>query len=439
MSDTARIRRRSFLKGAAAALALPAIVPEGVIARNGRPGANDRIVIANIGVGGMGRNHVRPDSAALCDVDENHLAEAARRVTQGTPSLYRDYRRVLERRDIDAVIIATPDHWHALMMVHACQAGKHVFCEKPTARTVLEGRAMVNAARHYRRVVQINAQGRSHPNARLACNFVRNGMLGRVRRVDVWHPPNFRPDSWGEPQRVPSTLDWDLWLGPAPWAPYHPKRCHFHFRWFMDYGGGFLRDRGNHALSIVSWLMDNDGYRGRVTVEASGTEFREGFYDVPATLSVKWEFTDPEWTLTWTQPGTPNPRFPGDWGATYRGGRDELVVLAGDGGCEVEQKAKDYSPPPGGFQAFESPGHFQNWLDCIRTGERPVMDVETGHHVVTLCNLGNIAWRLGRKVVFDFAAERFVDDPAADRFLSEPYRSPWTLSGFQENGRETGR
>jgi len=418
---------RRELIGKAAAFALPTIVPGHVLGKPGRPGANDRIVIANIGVGGMGTSHVAPDAAALCDVDDNHLANAARRVTQGTPFLTRDYRRILERKDIDAVIIATPDHWHALMTVHACQAGKHVYTEKPTCKTIEEGRAMVNAARRYKRVVQIGAQGRSNPNAHAACQYVRNGMLGKVSRVEVWHPTNFTTTDYGDPQTPPRHLDWDLWLGPARWAPYHPLRCHFNFRWFMDYGGGFIRDRGNHALSIVCWLMNHDNYQGRVTCEATGTPMLQGFYDVPATMEVKWEFQNPDWTLTWSQPGKPNPRLPGEWGATYYGDKDSLVVLGGDGGCDTETKAKTFQVPSGGVEVFRSPGHRENWLDCIRTGKRPVMDVEIGYRVVTLCILGNIAYTLGRKVTFDMAAERFVGDEEANRMLSEPYRHPWKL------------
>ncbi len=418
---------RRDLVGRAAGLALPAIIPAHVIGRRGRPGANDQIRIGVIGTGGMGRHHVAPDTAAICDVDDGHLADARKRITRGEPFVTKDFRRLLDRDDIDAVIIAAPDHWHALMTVMACQAGKHVMSEKPTSKTIAEGRAMVEAARKYQRVVQIHAQGRSHPVAHAACTFVRNGGIGRIQRVDVWHPVNFTTTSWGEEQPIPAGLDWDLWLGPLRRMPYHPERCHFNFRWLMDSGGGFIRDRGNHALSIVSWLTNNDGYRGRVTCEAKGTPHLSGFFDTPATLDVVWTFEKPRWTLTWSQPGKPNPRFPGDWGATYTGDRDDLVVLGGDGGCDTEDKAKRFTVPSGGIEIYKSPGHRENWLDCIRTGKRPVMDVEIGHHVVTLCNLGNIAWRLGRAVTFDLRRERFVGDEEADRLIAEPYRAPWTL------------
>lgn len=424
--------RRAVLKtgaAVAAGLAFPTVIPSGVLARQGKPGANDRIVIGHIGVGGMGQHHVLADAAALCDVDANHLANAAKRVTQGTPFLCKDYRELLDRKDIDAVMIASPDHWHALQTIHACQAGKHVYCEKPTCKTIAEGQAMIAAARRHKRVVQIGAQGRSNPNAHAACQFIRNNQIGTVKRVEVWHENNWT-GGWGEEKAPPPELDWDMWLGPARWAEYNPLRAHFNFRWFMDYGGGFIRDRGNHVLSVALWCMNQDT-TGPVSVEATGQPAPDGLFDVPVTMSVKWEFKNPDWTLTWDQPGT-RYKFPGSdqeivWGAKYHGDRDTLIVSGGDGGCDTEQKAKDYQPPADGVKIYKSPGHRENWLECIRTGERPVMDVEIGHRVITLGILGNIAYRVGRKLTWDPKAQRFVGDEEANRFLSEPYRKPWTL------------
>jgi len=432
------ISRRELL-GAAAGFGIPAIIPARVLGRPGRPGANDRIVIASIGVGGMGRTHVPPDVAALCDVDRNRMAEVAEKVMQSgnrtipsPPVLVEDYRRILDRKDIDAVTIGTPDHWHAMQTVHACQAGKHVYSEKPTARTIGEGRAMVNAARRHNRIVQIGAQGRSNPNARAACQYVRCGMLGRVGRVEIWHPDNPVSPDVPKPPGPPPHLNWDLWLGPARWREFHPLYHPANFRWFMDLGGGQIRDRGNHAISIVCWLMNHDDYRGLVEVEATGQRQTQGIYDVPLKMEVTWRFQNPSWTLVWSQHAVPDTHKP--WGATYIGDRDTLIVTQGDGACDTEQKAKSFQPPPG-KEVYLHPSsgdtttrHRENWLDCIRTGRRPVMDVEIGYRTVTYCILGNIAWMLGRRVVFDMAAERFVNDPEADRFIHADYRAPWTLS-----------
>ncbi|HLV80247.1 MAG TPA: Gfo/Idh/MocA family oxidoreductase [Chthonomonadaceae bacterium] len=427
-----RISRRSFLKASAATTAvvgMPAIVPEGVIGRPGRPGANDRIVIGHIGVGGMGSGHVHEDAAALCDVDANHLADVAKKVTQGTPFLCKDYRELLDHMDIDAVMIATPDHWHAIMMVNACQAGKDVYSEKPTCKTIQEGQAMVNAARRYGRVVQIGAQGRSQDYAHAACQFIRNGQIGTVRRVEVWHENNWT-DGWGEEKPPPPELDWDLWLGPARWKPYNPQYAHFNFRWMMDFGAGFIRDRGNHVLSLVMWCMNADN-TGPVSVEATGEPAKEGVWDVPVTMEVKWEFKNPDWTLTWSQPGLRHT-FPGGsdpipWGAKYYGDRDTLIVSGGDGGGDTEKKAWDYQPPADGVHIFKSPGHRENWLQCIKTRERTVMPADVGYHVIILPIIANIAYQLGRKLQWDPLAERFIGDEEANRFLAEPYRVPWHL------------
>jgi predicted dehydrogenase len=429
------LTRREVIQSTAGTFAIPMIVPEGVIGRKGRQGANDRIVIANIGVGGMGSNHIYPDSAALCDVDESRLAAAAKKVTVGTPSLYTDFRRVLDRKDIDAVTSGTPDHWHAHIAVMAVQAGKHVYTEKPTARTIGESRAMLNASRYYNRVIQVGAQGRSHPNAHAACQFIRNGGIGKLERVEILHPDNPTTTEYGGEKPVPAGLNWDLWLGPARWREYnhhlHPAR----FRWFMEFGGGQIRDRGNHALSIASWLTGLDDFRGVVTCEARGDAQLTGCYDVPLNFDVTWRFEGLSWTLHWKQMREV-PKTHAPWGATYAGSADTLIVTQGDGACNTEEKAKRYVPPPGG-EVYLHPAsrpdipttdrHRENWLWAIRTGKRPAMDIEFGHRTVTLCNLSNIAWQLGRPVKFDFSTEQFVGDEEADRFIHDSYREPWRL------------
>src|ERR1051325_7183393 len=244
-----RISRREMVKRAATAaatFAIPTLIPSGVLAYRGRPGANDRIVYAHIGVGGMGRSHVVQDAAAICDANIARAHEVAKNQVQGNPMVCQDFRQILDRKDIDAVTIGTPDHWHAIMTVMACQAGKHVYSEKPTCKTIEEGRAMVNAARRYNRVVQIGMQGRSNPPVAQAVNYVRNGQIGQVKRVEIWHPLNFTTDTYYSPTPVPAELDWDMWLGPSRWIDYHPLRCHFNFRWMMDIGEG---DRKSKRLN----------------------------------------------------------------------------------------------------------------------------------------------------------------------------------------------
>jgi predicted dehydrogenase len=320
------------------------------------------------------------------------------------------------------------------MAVMACQAGKHVYSEKPACRTIEEGRAMINASRRYKKVVQIGAQGRSNPNARSACQYVRNGMLGKVSHVEILHPDNPTNQDLPTPQEPPTSLDWNLWLGPARWRPYHRTYHPGSFRWFMGIGGGQIRDRGNHAMSIACWLMNHDGYQGSVRVESHGNPQASGMYDVPLNLVVNYRFSDPDWTMTWRQLAD-IPKSHAPWGATYRGDRDSLIVTQGDGACDTEAKAKSYVPPSGG-EVYLHPApegtnttdrHHLNFLDCIRTGQRPASDVEYIVKACYLCILGNISWLLGRPVTFDYATERFVNDAEADRLISDPMRAPWKI------------
>jgi predicted dehydrogenase len=353
--------------------------------------------------------------AAVCDVDQQRLAAAKHRI--GKPDAYQDFRRILDRPDIDAVLIATPDHWHAAITVMACQAGKDVYCEKPLCRSLREGRKMVQAARRYARVVQMGTQYRSIGRSRQACEWIRNGRLGPVHTVRLSHPCNpiypFEP-----PRPVPSNLDWDLWLGPAPWAAYHPARCHFSFRYFMDYGGGSIADNGVHMFSVVSWAMGTDD-TGPVSVEATGTRARQNLSDVPVELHVRYEFARGPFTMCWDQPGD------GNLNLEFIGSQ---ATLAGFWGFQVTRGKADLSPTRGDEIHLEhSDSHSGNWLECIATRRRPVMDVEIGHRATCWSHLGNIAYLVGRKLRWDPAAERFLGDDEANRLLDRAYREPWHL------------
>jgi len=425
MHTKTKVSRRRFLAASAGVVA-PMILPSGVLAARGRPGANDRLVTGHIGVGGMGNGHLRRlrnHVAAVCDVDQNHLKRAVDNA--GRPvDAYTDYRRILDRNDIDAVVIASPDHWHGVQCVHACQAGKDVYCEKPASKTIEEGQAMVRATNRYGRVVQIGSQGRSTPAAHAACTYIRNGQLGRVHRVECWHyenPVGGDPLKNGEP---PPELDWDLWLGPARWVPYNPERVHFNFRWLLDFGGGQIRDRGAHVLSVVSWCLDLDD-TGPVRVTATGEPPHEGLWDCPTSMEVTYEFKDPDLTIVWSQPGKPASDH--GFGAVYHGEKDTLLVNGGDGGCSTEDKAMNYVPPPDGVEVFKSPGHHENWMNCIKTREKPLMNIEAGHRVATMCILANIAYRLGRPLEWDPVQERCVGDEQANLMLGNPGRGPWHL------------
>jgi len=418
--------RRAFLaravQGVGAGLAMPYVLTSAALGAAGKAPASDRVATGHIGVGGRGggllRHAVRLPSAmpvAVCDIDQNRLA-GARRAAGGNARTYHDFRELLEAKDIDAVVVASPDHWHPLHTIHACKAGKDVYCEKPLSVTVLEGRRMVEAARRHARVVQLGTQWRSMAGRHVA-QHVRNGHLGRVREVRCWHYPNpSHPPA--APVPVPKTLDWDSWLGPLPWMPYHPRRCHGTFRWFMWSGAGNIRDRGAHIIGVVSWAMDVDA-TGPVSIEATGVR-HPGLYDNPITMSVTWEFKNPDWTLRWDQPGVPKG---GQYGAFFVGDRDTLAFW---NNFATEHKAMA-EPRPGEIALERSTDHMGNFIDCVRTRRRAIMDVEIGHRATTICNLGNVAFLLGRTLRWDPQAERFIGDDEANRMLGYPYREPWTL------------
>ena len=420
------ISRRAFLAASASAVVTPMILPQGVLAAPGRPGANDRIVTGHIGVGGRGSTHVnalKNQIAAVCDVDDDHIAKAKKIIGRDVDS-YKDFRKLLDRKDIDAVVLAPPDHWHAIMTVMACEAGKDVYCEKPACKTFEESKKMVEAARRYGRVVQVGSQGRSNANAFMACQYLRNGQIGKVDYIDIWHVDNWvggDPNKFGPP---PANLDWDMWLGPSHYRPYNSDYVHFNFRWMMDWGQGFVRDRGAHVMSLVHWFLNMEqAYPKRIT--ASGTPQKEGLWDVPVTFEARWEYEDPKLTVSWKQPGT--PAWEHDFGAVYYGRKGNLIVPGGDGWTDVEEKAKKYTPPPNGIHPYKSPGHREDWLNCIKTRKRPIMDIEYGCHVANIVNFSVLSYIVNRPLEWDAENEQFVDDDEANRLLSSPGRGIWQI------------
>jgi len=417
-----KLSRRRFLGSAAAGLAAPYFLTSRALGQGTGTPASDRIRTGHIGVGGRGGGllgHVihLPGAApaAVCDIDRGRC-DGAYSHTGGTAQKFHDYRELLDQKDVDAVVVASPDHWHPLHTIHACQAGKDVYCEKPLSVTIAEGQAVVRTARRLGRVVQMGTQWRSMAGRHVA-QYVRNGYCGRVREVRCWHYPNpARPDA--PPAPVPPALDYDQWLGPLPFFPYHPARCHGNFRWLLCSGGGNIRDRGAHIFGVVSWAMDVD-HTGPVSIEATG-DWPDGMYDNPVRMSVTYEFKDPDWTLRWDQPGEPKG---GEYGAFFVGDRDTLAFWDN---FATEQKAL-FEPGPGEVALYRSTDHMANFLQCVRTRELPVMDVAAAHRVTSLCNLGNVAYRLGRKLRWDRAKEQFIGDDEANRLLHYPYREPWTL------------
>ena len=422
--------RRGFLGNTLAlggGLAAPAIFPAGFL---GAQAPSEKILTGHIGLGGMGTGHLnffRKYAGALCDVDTSHLNRAARIIGRYVPK-YRDFRDLLDQKNLDGVVIATPDHWHGVMAVMACEAGKDVYVQKPSSSTIEEGRAMVNAAQRCGRVMQVGSQGRSTRAAYASASYVRNGMIGKVKEVDCWHYEN--PVGGGKPDGpAPSNLDWNMWLGPMRYMDYNVERVHFNFRWFLEFGGGQIRDRGAHVMSCALFIMNADGQMPTY-VEATGKAPEHGIWDCPTKMEIKYVFKDPDWVMYWRQPGKGHAHAPGKvhgFGSKYVGDKGDLVVGGGDGGTHAEKKALEYKIPAGGNTPYKSPGHEQDFINSMRSRKKPIMNIEAGHAVGTLCILVNISYLLGRGLKWDAKNERVIGDEAANRLIARPNRSPWRV------------
>jgi predicted dehydrogenase len=449
-NDHHPIARRDFLKTTstalgATALGFPQLVASRVLGAAGQPSAKDRLTVAHIGIGGMGGYHlgdmVRRQSrgevniAAVCDANSKSLARAAETAgEQAKP--YKDYRHVLERKDIDAVVIATPDHWHAVQTVHAAECGKHVYVEKPACCTIEEGKAMVAAANANKIAVQVGSQGRSQPEAYLANLYMANGMIGKINKVTCWHYESPSDNNAVPDSAPPKELDWDLWLGPLPYRPYNAHLAPGAFRWMMESGGGQIRDRGAHVMSCALWFMNAD-HTGPVTVEAKGTLPTKGIWDTAVTMEVVYEFKNPDWTLVWSQPGERIPYFDAEkakklgirdgYGAVYHGDKDKLVVWVGDSQVFTEKKAVDFKKPPGGVDVYKSPGQIEDWFKGIKTGAKTVMNIEAAVATANLTILGNLSLILGRKLRWDAKKGEILGDAEASRLMSRPQRYPYVL------------
>ncbi len=435
------LTRRRFLGASAAALGAFQLLPSGVLGEPGRPGANQKFVVAHIGVGGMGMTHLanmlrfqkdgKVRIAAVCDADENQT-EAAVQNAGGKVDACRDYRRILQRKDIDAVLIATPDHWHAVQTVHACQSGKHVYVEKPSSVTVREGQAMVAAARGNNVAVQVGAQARTAKGGWHTCRAIRNGIVGKVHKVTCWHYANPVDDKPLPDSAPPDGLDWDLWQGPLPWRPFNRRYHPGNFRWVLESGGGQIRDRGAHQFSTILWCMDAD-QQTSFTVEARGVAPLKGLWDCPVDMEVVYQFKNPDWTLVWGQPGEKVGKT--EFGNVFWGEHGHLILEWEGGYRPANPEAINFKLPPGGqevprtdeYEDFNM-NHKADWFKAIREGHnRPAVDIEIAHRTATLCNLGNISYLLGRKLVWDGDKQEVVGDPQANRFLSRPQRYPYVL------------
>lgn len=435
MTRSSRFHRRRFLKRSgvlgAAVVATPWLIPRDVLAAGDKPGANDRIGIGGIGIGRQGSGVLRGASSqgrvvAIADVN---LPRAKRSAERYKAVAYQDYRELLERKDVDAIVTATPDHWRALVSIHACQAGKDVYAEKPMTLTIREGRLMVQAVRKYQRVFQTGSQQRSHPANRFGCELVRNGRIGKLQKV-IGH--NY-PSPWEcgfAAQPVPAGLDWDMWCGPTEPVPYHADiyapRAKPGWISFRPYSGGEMTGWGAHGLDQIQWALDMDE-SGPVEVWVEGPKYHPPTYKEPESRARgEKACREPQIFYRYAggvvlELGRGNPG-----GGIFIGEKGKIEIFRG----RVTSNPADIVKEPirdDEIRLYKSTSHIGNWFDCMRSRKRCVADVEIGHRSATVAHLGNIARWLGRRLKWDPVKERFIDDDEANRYLDRPRRKGYEL------------
>jgi len=442
MTTAKRTTRRNFLKTAATVFA-PAIVPASALGLGPRPAPSERVVVGCIGLGGQGdrdmmglMNDERTQVVALCDCDsgsthyergwlrglapaqakvEEHYAAERQAGTHRGVFTTGDFRELLARQDIDAVTCSTPDHWHAAIVVAAARAGKDIYCQKPLCLTIADGQAMVKAVQRYDRVFQCGSQRRSEKRCRHACELVRNGRIGRVHTVHVGLPgghSNPREGRSPAVMPVPKQLDYERWLGPAPTAPYTLDRCHWTFRWNLDYSGGQITDWGAHFMDMAHWGMGTER-TGPVEIEGQGTfPPVADLWNTATAFQLESRYANGIKMLISNKGG--GVRFVGTEGQVTLGGSEPKSIWQSKIG-------------PGETRLYQSDNHYTNFVDCVISRQLTAAPVDVAHRSITPAHLGNIAMMLGRKLKWDPAKEEFIGDERANALRSRPYRAPWGI------------
>jgi predicted dehydrogenase len=430
--SSALVTRRSFLSALGAAAAAPLIVPATVVGGKGAVVPSERITIGMIGTGNQGTAHTRvlvriaqAQIVAVCDPVREKRQKARQLVenfAEGNKrgcADYSDFRELLARPDIDAVFIASPEHWHALHTVAAARSGKDIYCEKAMAKTIAESQAMVKAVRQHQRVFQLGTQQRSFGNFRLACELARNEYLGQLHTIKVGDPKGY-PGPKVRSEAVPEGLDYEMWLGPAPSKPYFPERLENLKGWMLcyDYTVGFLSGWGQHDIDIAQWGNGTD-HTTPIAVEGHATFPAEGLNDAAATWHLEHTYANGV-RLIFTSDNE-NPygiRFEGKEGWVFV--NREKIEAQPESLLKIDFKSND-------TRLYRSDNHHLDFLRSVRTRLDPICPVETGHHTYVICNLSDIAARLKRKLRWDPRKETFPEDEEANRMLNRPMRAPWKL------------
>ncbi|MBZ2185603.1 MAG: Gfo/Idh/MocA family oxidoreductase [Bryobacter sp.] len=411
--------------------------------------ANERITLGVIGCGNQGigdmRGFLRDERVqvvAVCDVNrqspgywdgglagreparsfvEWHYARDKKSGSFKGCDTYEDFRQLLARKDIDAVLIALPDHWHSIPVIMAARAGKDIYGEKPLSLTVHEGRLMADAVKKYNRVFQCGSQQRSDPRFRKACEIVRNGRIGKLHTVRVGLPggtPDYgRTQDRQDPEPIPDGFNYDFWLGPAPAAPYSPARCHVNFRWILDYSGGQITDWGGHHPDIAHWGMGAELSGPTSIRNGQATWAKEKIWNTATDFYFEANYASGVRMIV-------SSRLRG--GVTFEG--SDGWVWVNRGAIESSPASLlDYEPAENEIRLPRSQNHFRNFIDCVRSRQQPIAPIEQAHRSITVSHLGNISLRLGRDLAWDPNTERFLNDDSANSMLRRPLRSPWSL------------
>ncbi len=427
--------RRQFIKkaagGALGIFAVPYIIPGSALGKNGAVAASNRIVLGGIGLGSQGTWNSRSflekkevQYVAICDVDSAHRDKAVSMVNGNYKNTdcrsYADYREFLEKEKLDAVTIAVPDHWHALIATAAANKGIDIYGEKPLSRSIKESRAIVNAVEKNKVIWQTGSWQRSLENFRRGAELVINGRIGKITHVEVGLPNGRRPIGTPPVMDVPESLDWEMWLGPAPAVPYRGV-SHWDWRWIMDYSGGQLTDWAGHHIDIAHWGLGYDR-TGPISVEGEGVYPREGIFDVP----VEYDFTC-EYATGVKMRVANSSRLVHGMGTAWYGDKGWVHVDRGDVIRTSEPKILEEVIGPEEIKLYKSTDHQQNFLDCIRSRKETITPAETALRSISVGHLGEISMLTGKKLAWDPEKEVFTNNEYANRLLMRPYRGEWKL------------
>lgn len=428
------MNRRKFLKNTGLGLmGFPFITKAYTTASLKRVAASDKIRVAHIGTGNMGAGHIRwfaglPDAeiVALCDVDELHLAKGRKTLNAINPSakpdMYSDLRHIMDRKDIDVVTCATPDHWHALVAIMAFQTGKDVYGEKPLSFSVNEGNVMLESLQKHNRIFQLGNYIHAGDNYHRVAEIIQSGVLGKIKTVRLWKTGGTSGLGFPANETPPKTLDWDMWLGPAPYVEYTPARCHGSFRSFFDYSGGVFGDFWCHIADIMYMSL---APKGLYSIDARGESPQDGIADTPKWIDVDFKFKDLDVFWTTTPPNVEGAdkmhigaHFEGENGTLTCDYETRRIKIGNEVMSDVKEVPKTLT---------RSPGHQRAFLDSVKSRIQPESNLEYSREMALPMHLALISFRLKRKLKWDSTNEHFIDDPAANFLLSREYRKPWSL------------